>query len=255
MGKASSSKKVARAARAAGRPGAKRSYVWPVAIGAVVLAGVVLVVLSFGSGDSSLAPRLTDHWHEAYGIYNCNAYLTNLPEQVNSGIHTHGDGLIHVEPSSSAETGKNANLATFVKGYPGLAVSQTEIKVPNGPDLKDGGKCGDKPANVKLFVWPKATDKAPTEVTDPTDKILIKDGAAIAFAFVPDGVVPPVPPSVTALGDPNAGEGGGATTTPSPSTVPGSTPPTTGAGSSAPVSPATSAPAPSTSAPATTAKP
>src|SRR4051812_38896975 len=205
MGKASSSKKVARAARAAGRPGAKKNYAWPLAIGAVVLVGVVLVVLSFGGGDSSLAPRITDHWHEAYGIYNCTGYLNNLPEQVNSGIHTHGDGLIHVEPSAPSETGKNANIATFVKGYPGLTVSQTEIKAPGGIDLKDGGTCGDKPANVKIFVWANAGDKAPTEVTSSTDKILIKDGAAISFAFVPDGVVPPLPPSVPGLNNPNAG--------------------------------------------------
>ena len=216
MGNASSSKKVQRAARTAGRPGARRNYGWPMAIGAVVVLGVVLLIASRGGGDNSLAPRMNDHWHEAYGVYDCSQYLANLPEQVHSGIHTHGDGLIHVEPSKPAETGKGANIATFVSGYPGLSISQTEIKLPTGQDFKDGGKCGDKPANVKIFFWASAADAKPVEVTSPTKDMLIKNFAAISFAFVPDGVTPPLPPSVSSLANPNAGEGGGAATTAPP---------------------------------------
>jgi len=229
MGKASSNKKVARASRAAGRPGAKKSYTWPLAIGAVVVVGVLIVAMSRSGGDSSLAPRLTDHWHEAYGVYKCDSYLANLPQQVNSGIHTHGDGLIHVEPSNSTETGKGANVATFVKGYPGLSISQTELKLPDGQDLKDGGKCGDKTANVKIFYWANLSDKAPTVVTSATKDMLIKNNTAIAFAFVPDGVTPPLPPSVSSLSNPNAGEstGGATTTAPVTSEAPSTTGSTT----------------------------
>jgi hypothetical protein len=228
MGKASSSKKVARAAKAAGRPGPKKSYAWPTAIGAVVILGVVLVVLSFGGGAANgQAPHLTDHWHEAYGIYKCDAYLPNLPEEVNSGIHTHGDGLIHVEPSSSAETGKNANIATFVKGYNKLAISQTEIKLPDGQVFKDGGTCGGKTANVKIFHWSPGSSK-PVLVTSATKDMLIENGSAIAFAFVPDGVTPPLPPSVSNLENPNALEpgGGGQTSTTLPPAATSTTAPT-----------------------------
>jgi hypothetical protein len=255
MGKASSSKKVARAAKASGRPGTKKNYAWPAAIGAVVILGVVLVVLSFGGGaDKGQSPHLTDHWHEAYGIYKCGAYLPNLPEEVNSGIHTHGDGLIHVEPTSSAETGKGANIANFVKGYNSLSISQSEIKLPDGQVFKDGGKCGDKTANVKIFHWAAGSGK-PVLVKTATKDMLIKNGSAVSFAFVPDGVTPPLPSSVANLENPNAGEGSSQTTTTvatggAPTTVPAAG----GASTTAPAAggSSTSAPAP---APTTTAAP
>jgi hypothetical protein len=229
MGKASSSKKVARAAQVAKRPGARRNIGWPLTIGAVVVVGIALIVLSFGGGDVT-PPTLDDHWHEAYGVYKCDTYLPALAEQVHSGVHTHGDGLIHVEPTGSGETGKNANIATFVKGYSGLSLSQSEIKLPDGQDMKDGGKCGTKTASVKVFFWAKAGDAKPVILTGDTKSMRIKDGSAIAFAFVPDGVTPPVPPSaITNLPNPNAAEGGNAptasttasssTTTPSSSTT------------------------------------
>ena len=63
MGRASSSKKVARAAKAAGRPGARKSYAWPIGIGLVVVLGVGLIAASAAGRDSgSEAPILGDHW-------------------------------------------------------------------------------------------------------------------------------------------------------------------------------------------------
>ena len=230
MGKASSNKKVQRASRAAGRPGAKKSYVWPASIGLVVLVGVAVIVLSRNGGtvDKS-APRLGDHWHEAYAVYICDSYVGPLVQVINSGIHTHGDGLIHIEPNSSQETGANANVATFVNDYrSGLVLSQTEIKLPGQTSHKDGGTCAGKKANVKIFHWAKATDAKPKLVTGLTKDMRITNNSAITFAFVPDGVTPPRPPSIAALANPNAGEGGGSTPTPAPAqSVPPSTEPTT----------------------------
>lgn len=81
MGKASSAKKVARAARAGGnrRAGQRRALGFPVMIAAVLLLGVALVVFARDERNRNAAPRVNtgaagvtgDHWHEPYSIYTC----------------------------------------------------------------------------------------------------------------------------------------------------------------------------------------
>src|SRR3954471_20783280 len=115
MGKASSSKKVARAAKAAGRPGTGRSYGWPLLIGSVVIVGLLLIYFSRGQTEESIAPKLGDHWHAAYGIYDCGTFLPALTDQVQdkTGLHTHRDGLMHMHPFGTSYTGKNANIGNW----------------------------------------------------------------------------------------------------------------------------------------------
>ena len=50
-----------------------------------------------------------DHWHAAYGMYVCDHFLppvTDAKEDV-LGIHTHGEGVIHIHPFSAAASGDN----------------------------------------------------------------------------------------------------------------------------------------------------
>ena len=69
MGKASSSKKIARAARAGGRASGvrQRNLMFPAAIGAIVLAGSAMVALAWNDHRdkaSSVPPVANqDHWH------------------------------------------------------------------------------------------------------------------------------------------------------------------------------------------------
>ena len=112
MGKASSSKKVARAARAGSthKGPERRALGFPLAIVAVVLLGTGLVVFSRENRDEAIPPTLNDHWHAAYGIWNCGQWepaLVDAGQDLN-GIHTHTDGVIHIHPFSSASTGNRA---------------------------------------------------------------------------------------------------------------------------------------------------
>jgi hypothetical protein len=255
MGKASSSKKVARAAKAAGRPGAKKNYAWPMAIGAVVILGVILVVASFGGTSDAVAPRVGDHWHAAYGVYKCDAFLPPFPQEPQDryGIHTHGEGLMHIHPFTSRVTGTRANLDAFFTDV-GADVSDTSIKSDTlGIDVKNGQKCGSKPAHVELWKWANPGDTSPTVQTKDIEKYHPQNDAVWVLAFVPDGTKPVLPQTVANLQDPLAAEQGrepavgGATTT-----VPGS-PATT-----APAAPTTTIPpsdSSSTTAPTTTAAP
>ena len=81
MGKASSAKKVARAARAGGsrRAGQRRALGFPMAVGGVLLIGLLLVIFARNERNANARPRVNtgaagvsgDHWHEPYSIYTC----------------------------------------------------------------------------------------------------------------------------------------------------------------------------------------
>ena len=122
MGRASSNKKVARAAKAGGgraRAAGERNILFPTALAAVVILGTLLVVYARDerSAEALAAPLSNeDHWHAAYGVYVCDASVPDLPEFTapqNGGNHTHGDGLFHIHPFSPARAGENATLVNW----------------------------------------------------------------------------------------------------------------------------------------------
>jgi hypothetical protein len=74
MGKASSSKKVARAARAGGgrRAGQRRNLGFPATIAGVVILGLILVLVTRQDRIANAAPRVNDdHWHVPWDVYTC----------------------------------------------------------------------------------------------------------------------------------------------------------------------------------------
>ncbi|MGH2685267.1 MAG: hypothetical protein ACRDJP_07365, partial [Actinomycetota bacterium] len=106
MGKASSSKKVARAARAGGgrRASQQRNLVFPGAIAIIGILGVLLIAFARGedAADADVPPRINEHWHAAYGVNICGDWDQPLVDTQNDrlGIHTHEDGIIHIHPFS-----------------------------------------------------------------------------------------------------------------------------------------------------------
>src|SRR5205085_6332474 len=123
MGKASSSKKVARAARTGGgrtRRGST-SWLWPTLMAVIVLLGTAGVVYSREQRQpdtsrpvASGPGRPGDHWHAAIGFYVCGQFQPNISEAADPlGIHTHADGIVHVHPFASRSAGKNAKLGVF----------------------------------------------------------------------------------------------------------------------------------------------
>src|SRR5688500_3304374 len=113
MGRASSGKKVARAASTGGGRTARgrQPWAWYAGIMAVILLGSFLIVTSrqerqdrlAAGGEISPSAAKRDHWHAAYGVYLCDTFqppLTNERDPL--GIHTHGDGVIHIHPTTNA---------------------------------------------------------------------------------------------------------------------------------------------------------
>lgn len=198
MGRASSSKKVARAAKAAGQPGTSKSLLWPVSIGLVVLLGIGLIVASAAGRDSSsrAAPILGDHWHAAYGVYTCGEFLPPLNDQQpdESGIHSHGDGLIHIHPFSTRYTGDDANIEAFGENT-GLELTDDSITVANRGTWTNGDECDGEPGVVQVKVWEGLQDEEGRLLDSDFAQFAPQDGELVTIAFVPEGEEIPLPES------------------------------------------------------------
>lgn len=264
MGKASSAKKVARAARAGGK-GAKvgrdRSLLFPGSIALVVILGLALVVYARSTIDpaEAAAPGIADHWHQAYGVYACDTFLPNFTDQSDpNGIHTHSDGVIHVHPGAAqqvARTGEDANMDVFLSAA-GASISDDTLTLPEdqGYDptsyVEGEDTCGDEDAIVQVAFWFSAAnvDEDPDIITENLADIAFDgDGGAYTIAFAPEGADIPPPDTAGELDALGAIDGG---SSPTPSSVPGLTDgSTTTAGAGAPTTAApsaTTAPAPTT---------
>lgn len=194
MGKASSTKKVARAARTSGRPGASRSYGWTALVTGVVILGAVLIVVSRGKTGESTPPKLGDHWHAAYGLYDCDNFQPPLTDQVSdeTGIHTHADGLIHIHPFSTAYTGANATLNAWGITV-GLELTDDSITTPT-MDRENGDACGDEEGIVQVKVWSGPEDETGRTIDSDLGDYAPQDFDIITIAFAPEGAEIPRPP-------------------------------------------------------------
>jgi len=207
MGKASSAKKVARAARAGGgrRAGQQRNWVFPGAVAIIAILGVLLVAFARdeGSADADIPPVINEHWHAAYGINICGEWDEPLVDTQNDrlGIHTHEDGIIHIHPFSSAGAGEKAQIGKFFDEV-GLDVSDDSIEFGGSDDeFKTGeDKCGDEDASVRLLQWDGPDDEEPVVITeDITDTRFTQDRQVFALVFGPEDLEVEQPPSVPNL--------------------------------------------------------
>lgn len=104
-----------------------------------------------------------------------------------AGLHSHEDGLIHMEPQTSDETGKSATLGTYFK-FNGFELSSTHVKFVTA-DLKNGDKCGKSRGTLHWAV------NGHVKTGDPAGYIL-HQGDWVVVAFLPDSK------SITKIGKP-----------------------------------------------------
>jgi hypothetical protein len=225
MGKASSSKKVARAARAGGRASGvrQRNLLFPSVLAAVFVLGAALLAVAWNDHRGAAAdvpPRFGDHWHAAYGVYICDEYLpTSLVAESfdnREGIHSHGDEVIHIHPHSRNATGERARMGVYLEDSI-IDVSDSELSLDLGddvavpPDLdlpedltwRTGeDTCDGEPGELVLAHWSDVTsDERPAIISgDFEDARFRRDGEGFALAFVPEGTTDiPKPPTAEFL--------------------------------------------------------
>ncbi|MBH42711.1 MAG: hypothetical protein CL787_04225 [Chloroflexi bacterium] len=107
----------------------------------ISLLGLLFFLLS-GTGEEEAGvrfPQIGDHWHADYSITICGEEQAILP-YTDGGIHTHGDGVIHLHPKQMIESGRNANIARFM-ATAGGSLTDELIELPNGEIYKNGHIC------------------------------------------------------------------------------------------------------------------
>jgi hypothetical protein len=201
------------------KPSRTRSSRWFYSTLAVVIAaGLALLVISLHSNSTSSAippqpgdPNTGapgDHWHTAFGVNVCGQWLPNPPTfettadnpNVRAGIHTHGDGYIHIHPFFSYEGGKNATFGRFFT-YGGWSVSDTSMSVWSGPgadpakkDWSNGERCPPGTPDAGQAGMVRWAVDCKTKTGDPASYRL-KDQQVFALAFIPKTQAIPVTPN------------------------------------------------------------
>jgi hypothetical protein len=127
-------------------------------LSAVVVIGALSVGASAcggGGSETTAAPRAGDpntgapgdHWHASLDVNICGTWAPPAPEfeteagnpNVRVGIHSHGDGLIHIHPFNRSEAGTHATVGRFLEygGWKANADSLSLWPDANGTNIKD----------------------------------------------------------------------------------------------------------------------
>lgn len=262
-----SSSSTKRAARLAQKGKGKKvrfqgGTLFPLVVLGVLVAGMALVAYARFSRPAADAspPTVNDHWHVAYGFQTCDVegaqQLQGAKEErdasdqlvsteyLRTGVHSHDDGVIHWHAFTSAATGRNATLGTFLDVY-GVDLTDDALRFPDdqlgGADYVEGEtKCGEEDGKLVVAVWDNFTDTGdPTIYTAAFDSIRIdQDAMVIVVAYVPDDAdareavsMPPWAPELPALGALDGGGDANSPLLPTAGTAPvGETEGTTAAG-------------------------
>lgn len=211
----------------------------------VLLGSLVVYARQSRPGPGEGEPTSNQHWHAALGFYVCDEThelffhpnLTGTLEEtdaqgqlsnqryISTGIHSHGDGVMHWHPNSSGKaTGTNARLKVFLANY-GVTLTNSKLTFPadqGGETFEEGkSKCKvggvTKDASLKLWVWDSyskiSTEDPQVYTTNMGDVRIKNDGMVFVVAFVPDDTKPKAPESAFNLQTLGAADGGGTTQT------------------------------------------
>lgn len=173
-------------------------------LGLILLAGVVAIGYFAVNRETNIGvePRAggLDHWHAPYLLHNCGQDLPIALEfPSDAGLHTHGDGLLHIHPTQLG-AGKNATLGTYFESGNGKLTDEeyTPMDSDFSEPMVEGVDCNGEPAILQVAVWADASDleAEPTIVTENLADIRFeKRGQAFTIALLPEGAEIPPPPA------------------------------------------------------------
>src|SRR2546423_6911804 len=186
MGKASRTKRRRAAVRSAKR--ARNNTWWYGLTAIIVIAGISLIVYARMTEPKPVGPFVSDpnktsqkdtHWHAALGVYNCDHWvgdgtgdgLWKWPSDpqgffrhnssVYAGLHSHRDGIIHMEPTVTEDSGRHATVGRYFE-YGGWKLSATSFKFVDGKEVKNGDTCAGGGAGTVQWATSKLDRKSDT---------------------------------------------------------------------------------------------
>jgi len=158
------------------------------------------------------------HWHAALGVFDCDHWMGDSsgpgiwswpfassagspgraanPDQY-AGLHSHDDGLIHMEPSAPDESGNNATLGRYFE-FGGWKLSATGFDFL-GRGAHNGDSCGSMKGTFQWEVgtWDGTTGKQTYTVhTGDPASYKLHQFDIVVLAFLPGGM------SISTLADP-----------------------------------------------------
>jgi hypothetical protein len=192
------------------RPGKTIVIVLLVCCAAIFIA-IVWTAIATDDDSKNSAPvqeltRGTGHWHAALAVNVCGQWLPPAPEfhqradqaGVTAGIHSHGDGLIHLHPFASDEAGDNATVGRFMD-YGGWELASGSFTVWDAEQHRDGRECTTGTTGRVQWVVGRYGESWPTKPRsgNPAD-YRPENGDIVAVYFLPEGSPLPEPPGAQA---------------------------------------------------------
>ena len=165
------------------------------AVALVVVLGSLLVLWARTDREATSAPRVGEHWHSAYDIYVCDSFRSKVVLETDpNGIHTHGDGLVHIHPFNKLASGRDAVLGEFFSAFGGR-IDDASVVLDTGEELVEGADCGGQPTVLKVARFDADDlERDPEVVTEDLAGVrFLKNREAFTVAMVPADVEPPAP--------------------------------------------------------------
>ena len=210
---------------------------FPLIVALVVILGLGTVVYARQSipAPDTTSPTINDHWHAVYGFYICGEWytlggdletvdsqgrLTSTP-YLQTGVHSHDDGVIHWHPFTSKAVGRRANIGLFLDVY-SIELDEERLAFPTGQPIEaventefivGETTCDGEPAELSVVVWPNAEDtgSGTRYIANFEDIRVENDGMVFVIAFMPRGEDVPIPPWAADLERLGAADAGGIT--------------------------------------------
>ena len=156
----------------------------PVAAVIVLVSGILIAVIALRE-TATAAPKIADHWHARYDVVICGEEKPDIPALSNpEGVHTHGDGLIHIHPFIASAEGAGARLVKWME-YLGGEMNSDSLRLPTEEETyRTGDLCSDgQPGTLQVF--------ANGIKREDFDRYIPQDGDSVRIIFGPVVEAPP----------------------------------------------------------------